>query len=125
MAATALSVQVVPPTGLQVAYSTPTQSTGHTAPTGADVVLKVNNASGGSINCDVLIPASRTVFDGLSVATPAGAAGPARRVACAAGALTEIPLKSETYADPANNQLASFNLSAFASVTLACTRAGS
>jgi hypothetical protein len=124
MAATALSVQVAPPGGQLVAFSTPTQTTGHTAPTGSDVVLKVQNASGGSINCDLHIPAANTVFSGLSVATPAGAAGPSRRVACAIG-LTEIPLDPVAYSDPANNGLATFDLSAFASVTLACTRSGS
>jgi hypothetical protein len=124
MAATALAVQVATPTGLLVTYSTPTQTTGHTAPTGQDVILIVKNASGGSINCDLHVPAAIPSPGGLGVPTPSAAAAPSRRVVCAVGD-TQIPLDPAVYGDPAAGGLATFDLSAFASTTLACTRSGS
>jgi hypothetical protein len=123
MAATAYAVQIAPHAGAQLTYTIPTQTTGHTAPTGSDLALICKNASGGSINVDLHIPSSNTV-DGLVVATPAGAAGPARRVAVAAGADELIPLPDTVYADPANGGLVTFDVSAFASFSIACVRVG-
>lgn len=118
MAASALTVQAVPHAGLlPVVYTTPTQTTGHTAPTGADFDLLVKVASGGPINVDVHIPGT---IDTNPVATPAGAAGPSRRFACATGD-NYIPLPTEVYGDPVTG-LATFDLASFATITLACVR---
>jgi hypothetical protein len=119
MAATALAVQVAPKTGLLVVKSTPTQTTGHSAPVGDDITLTVYNASGGTITADVHV--TKTGPGGLPVATPAGAAAASRRVSCAVGD-TQIPLSSDY---DRGDGMCTFDLSAFASTTLACTRPGS
>jgi hypothetical protein len=121
MAATALAVQVAPHAGLlPAAYSTPTQTTGHTAPCGTDFCLVVKVASGGPINVDVHVPGF--IDANLPVATPAGAAAPSRRFACATGD-NFIPLPADVYADPVTG-LATFDLASFATITFACIRTG-
>jgi len=119
MAATALAIQAVPHGGLApVAYSTPTQTTGHTTPCGPDVVLIVKVASGGPLNVDLHMPGA---VDSIPVATPAGAAAPSRRVAAANGD-NIIPVPAEVYADPVTG-LCTFDLGAgFATSTIASVR---
>ncbi len=119
MAATALSVQTATHAGLDLTFSTPTQTTGHTAPTGEGIALLVNNSSGG---LDVFVNVTRTV-DGLAVATPAGGDGASRKVTVAAGKVNVIPLPADPYAD-ATTGLATFDLSTFANTTLACIKVG-
>lgn len=119
MAATALALQTAPKGGLLVVKSTPTQTTGHSAPVGDDITLTVYNASGSSLNCDIHV--TKTGPNGLPVATPSGAAAASRRVACAVGD-TQIPLSSDF---DRGDGMCTFDLSAFASTTLACTRPGS
>lgn len=119
MAATALTLQTAGHGGLDLTFSTPTQTTGHTAPTGEGVALLVNNSSGG---VDVFINVTRTV-DGLAVATPAGGDGASRKVTVGAGKINPIPLPADPYAD-ATTGLATFDLSATANTTLACIKIG-
>jgi hypothetical protein len=121
MAATAFVAQAVPHAGLQVVYTIPTQTTGHTAPTGGDMALLVVNGSGAPINVDLHIPASNTV-DGLVVATPAGAAAPSRRVVVTNAQTEVIPLPDTVYADSAIGGLCTFDVSAFATISIACVR---
>jgi hypothetical protein len=118
MAATALSVQSAPHGGLDIAYSTPTQTTGHTAPVGPGVALLVKNGSASPINVDMHVPGT---IDGLAVATPSGGAGPARRIAVTNAHDELIPLDA-MYGDPANSGLATFDLSAFTTILIACVR---
>ena len=119
MAATALAAQAVPHAGLlPIVYSTPTQTTGHTCPTGPDMVLIVKVASGGPLNVDLHMPG---VVDAIPVATPAGAAAPGRRCAAANGD-NWIPVPSDVYGDPVTG-LCTFDLGAgFATSTIACVR---
>ena len=120
MAATALTVQAATHAGiLPLTYSTPTQTTGHTAPTGTDFCLVIKVASGGPINVDLHVPGT---VDGLAVATPAGAAAPSRRFACATGD-NLIPTPVEVYGDPTTG-LVTFDLASFATITMACVRTG-
>jgi hypothetical protein len=118
MAATAYTVQVVPHAGLAVTYVIPTQNGGHTAPTGADIALIVKNGSGAPINLDVHVPGT---IDTLPVATPAAALAPSRRVVCTNAIDEIIPLPPELYADPVTG-LATFDVSAFATISIACVR---
>lgn len=119
MAATALTVQTATHAGLEITYSTPTQTTGHTAPTGEGVALLVKNSSGG---VDVFVDVVQTV-DSLAVATPAGGDGASRKVTVAAGKDELIPLPAYPYAN-ATTGLATFDLSAFANTTFACIKIG-
>lgn len=111
MAATALSVNVAPTTGLDVTgiVSTPTQTTGHTAPTGTGLFLVVINTSGG-LTVTLYTPGT---VDGLTIAD--------RTVTVTAAHIEFIPLVASLYADPTTG-LATFDLSAFANTTLACVR---
>lgn len=119
MAATALTAQIATHAGLEIAYSTPTQTTGHTAPTGTGVALLVKNSSGG---VDVFLHVPGQV-DGLPVATPSGGSTASRKVTIAAGKDELIPL-TDYYRDSATG-LATFDLSATANTTFACVSAGS
>lgn len=119
MAATVLTVQTATHAGLDITYSTPTQTTGHTAPTGEGVALLVKNSSGG---VDVFINVTQTV-DGLAVATPAGGDGASRKITVTAGHDELIPLPAVVYADAVTG-LATFDLSTFANTTLACVKVG-
>jgi hypothetical protein len=109
----ALTAQVVPHAGV-----TPTLTTGlgattnNTAPCGAGLALMFVNTAGTTCNIDVLTASSAGV-DGLAVATPAGAAGPARRftLPATANAVSFIPLVAAVYADPVTG-LATFNVAA-------------
>ncbi len=109
MAATVLTVQTAPHTGLDISYSTPTQTDGHTAPTGGGIGLLVKNTSGG-VTVTLVTPGT---VDGLAVAD--------RTVTVTAGHDELIPLPYEVYGDPATG-LVTFNLSAFANTTMACVR---
>jgi len=121
MAATALTTNAVPHTGLDLdsVMQTPTQAAGHTAPTASDMALMVKNGSGAPINVDVHIV---TQVDGVAVATPSAGLAPARRVAVAAGHTEVIPVPDSVYADPSIGGLCTFDLSAYASVTMAAVR---
>jgi hypothetical protein len=70
------------------------------------------NGAASTVNVDMLTASSAGV-DGLAVATPAGATGPARRVILPAtiGAITFIPLVASVYGDPVTG-LATFNVAA-------------
>jgi hypothetical protein len=116
---TAFTMQAMTHAGGLITYTAPA-ATNNTAPPGADVSLIIKNASGGSVNVDIHIPASNTV-DGLVVATPAGGAAPARRVVAAVGD-TLIPIPDNVYADPSNSGLATFDVSSITSITAACVR---
>jgi hypothetical protein len=119
---TAYAVQTAPHAGLiPVAYNTPgaPATTGNTSPTGSDVAMLCKNASGASVNVDVHIPYT---VDTNPVSTPAGGAGPARRFAVGAGADAIIPLPPEVYGDPANSSLATFDISAVTSISVAIVR---
>ncbi len=120
MAATAFTVQTATHAGLEIAYITPTQTTGHTAPTGEGFALLVKNASASPINVDIHTTGKT---DGLDVATPSGAAAPSRRVAVTNAKDELIPLPAFPYADPATG-LATFDVSAFTSVSIACVKVG-
>ena len=121
MAATVLTMNTVTHLGfdLTAAMQTPTQTTGHTAPCAPDAFLAVANGSGASINVDVHVPGT---VDSLPVATPTGGAAPARRVAVAAGHTELIPIPLDTYGGVSG--LATFDLSAYASVTFCAVRVG-
>lgn len=119
---TAYAVQAAPHAGLiPIAYNTPgaPATTANTAPTGSDVALLLNNNSGSSINVDLRIPYT---VDTNPVATPAGGAGPARRFVVAAGQDAILPLPPEVYGDPANNSLATFDISVITSINVAIVR---
>jgi hypothetical protein len=118
MAATALTAQIATHAGLEIAYSTPTQTTGHTAPCGTGLALLVKNSSGG---VDVFLHVPGQV-DGLAVATPSGGTVASRKVTVATGKDELIPLTSY-YADPTTG-LCVFDLSATANTTFACVSAG-
>jgi hypothetical protein len=87
-------------------------TTGNTAPCGSGLGLLLVNGAAATCNIDMLT-ASNVAVDGLAVTTPAGAAGPARRVVLPAtiGAVTIIPLVASVYADPVT-ALATFNVAA-------------
>jgi hypothetical protein len=110
----ALTVQSAPHAGLNPVTMTTGLggTTGNTAPCGNGIALMLVNGAASTVNVDVLVPAA-TTLDGLAVATPAGAAGPARRVTLPAtiGAITIIPLVPATYGDPVTG-LATFNVAA-------------
>jgi hypothetical protein len=109
----ALTTQSTPHAGLNVTL-TPSLggTTGNTAPTGAGLALLFVNGAAATVNVDMLVPAGVTV-DGLAVATPAGATGPARRVVLPAtiGQITLVPLVQATYGDPVTG-LVTFNVAA-------------
>jgi hypothetical protein len=118
---TAYAIQSAPHSGLTVAYNTPGAPavTANTAPTGSDVAMLINNASGSSVNLDLHIPYQ---IDSNPVATPSGGAGPARRIPVAAGATMIVPIPTEVYGDPANASLVTFDISAITSINLAIVR---
>jgi hypothetical protein len=118
MAATALTVQSAPHSGLTVTYSTPTQTTGHTAPTGSDVALLIKNGGAGTLNVDLHAPGA---IDGILLATPAGAAAPSRRVVVGITSDGIIPVPTEVYGDPVTG-LITFDIGQTTSVTFACVR---
>jgi hypothetical protein len=99
--------------GVTLTFFAATATTGDTTTGGQGVVLIVNNASGGSINCVLTTP--ETVEGTLPVGD--------RTVVCPAGGLTAIPVPSR-YNDPATG-FATFICSAVASVTFAVLRASS
>ena len=109
----ALTSQVVPHAGV-----TPTLTaglggtTGNTAPCGSGLALMLVNTAGTTCNIDVHTASSAGV-DGLAVATPAGAAAPARRfvLPATANAVSFIPLVASVYADPVT-ALATFDVAA-------------
>lgn len=109
MAATALTVQQAPHAGLDVTYSTPTQTTSHTAPTGSGIGLLVKNSSGG-VTITLYTPST---FDGLTISD--------RTVAVTSGHDELVPLPAEVYADPTTG-LATFDLSTTSGTTMACVR---
>lgn len=111
MAATALTAQIATHAGLDITYSTPTQTTGHTAPCGTGLGLLVKNSSGG---VTVTMYTTGTV-DSLAVAD--------RTVTVTAGHDELIPLTS--YYQDATTGLATFDLSATANTTFACISVGS
>lgn len=89
MARTALASQDVVDEGITVAFSAANVA-GHSLEGDGDVVLLVNNASGGSINVTVQTPATE---DGLAVAEQV--------VAVAAGVIKAIgPFRPSTYDRP-------------------------
>ena len=110
----ALTAQVAGHAGLNPV--TPTAglggTTGNTAPCGAGLGLMLINGAAATCNVDVIL-ASNVGVDGLAVATPAGATGPARRVTLPAtiGAISIVPLVASLYADPVT-ALATFNVAA-------------
>jgi hypothetical protein len=109
----ALTAQVVPHAGV-----TPTLTsslggtTANTAPCGSGLALMLVNGAAATCNIDVLT-ASNAGVDGLAVATPAGASGPARRFTLPAtsGSVSFIPLVASVYGDPVTG-LATFNAAA-------------
>jgi|HubBroStandDraft_6_1064221.scaffolds.fasta_scaffold00062_68 hypothetical protein len=109
----ALTAQVVPHAGV-----TPTLTgslggtTGNTAPCGAGLALMLVNGAAATVAVNVHTASSVTV-DGLPVATPAGASGPARQFTLPAtiGAVSFIPLVAGIYADPVT-ALATFDVAA-------------
>lgn len=109
----ALTNQVVPHAG-----ATPTLTsslggtTGNTAPCGSGLALMLVNGAASTVNVDVLV-ASNVSVDSLTVTTPAGAAGPARRFTLPAtsGSVSFIPLQASVYGDPTTG-LATFNVAA-------------
>jgi|SRR5947207_15975414 len=109
----ALTAQVVPHAGLTPTLTTGLGgTTGNTAPCGAGLGLMLVNGAASTVNIDVRVASNATV-DGLAVATPAGAAAPARRFTLPAtsGAVSIIPLPPATYADPTTG-LATFDVAA-------------
>ena len=112
MPATALAMNAVAHVGLglETVLITPTQTTGHTTPTGPDAALAVKNASGGAVTVTLYTPGT---VDGLAIAD--------RTVSVTAAQTWLIPLPAEVYGDPVTG-LASFDLSAFASVSVAAVR---
>jgi hypothetical protein len=111
MPRSALATQQAVDEGITVAF-TAANAAGHSIAGGGDVVLLVNNASGGSINVTVQTAATE---DGLAVADQV--------VAVAAGAIKAIgPFRATTYdraggaADPGTVYV---DFSAVASVTVA------
>lgn len=78
MARTALASQTADSDGLTVAF-TAANADGHSIAGGGDVILLVDNASGGSVDVTVQTPATQ---DGLAIADQV--------VACATGEVTAI-----------------------------------
>ena len=95
----ALTAQVIPHAGAAVTLT-------------AGLGLLLVNGTAATCNVDILT-ASNVGVDGMPVATPAGATGPARRFVLPAtsGAVAIIPLQQAVYADPVTG-LASFNVAA-------------
>jgi len=112
MPATALALTSVPETGtgLEAILVAPTQTTGHTSPCATDAALAVKNASGGAVTVTLYTPGT---VHGLAIAD--------RTVSVNAGQTWLIPLPPDLYGDPVTG-LALFDLSAFASVTIAAVR---
>jgi hypothetical protein len=113
MGATAFTIQNAGHAGLNpVTQSSALAGFTHTSPCGAGVGLVLINGAASTVNVDMRVRSDATV-DGLAVATPAGAAAPARRVTLPAtsGAITIIPLVASVYADPVTG-LATFDIAA-------------
>ena len=109
----ALTAQVIPHAGAAVTLTAGLGGVnGHTAPCGAGLGLLLVNGTAATCNVDILT-ASNVGVDGMPVATPASATGPARRFVLPAtsGAVAIIPLQQAVYADPVTG-LASFNVAA-------------
>lgn len=111
MSATALTVQPVPETGLEIVYTAPTQNGGHTAPCGGGTALLVRNGTGSPITVTLTTPGT---FDGLAIAD---------QTVTVTNAKDElIPLPSDLYADTSTGK-ATFALSANdPTILVACVR---
>lgn len=107
MAATALTTQIVPHTGLNPVVWSPTMGgfTGHTAPCGPGLALALLNGAVATCVVTLHVPAA-TTLDGLVIAN--------RTVTLPAtsGAVTLIPLVAAVYGDPSNNGLCTFDCAA-------------
>jgi FtsP/CotA-like multicopper oxidase with cupredoxin domain len=106
MARTALASQTADADGLTVAF-TAANVDGHTIGGGGDVILLVDNASGGTVDVTVQTPATQ---DGLAIADQV--------ITCADAAVTAIAgLASRTYDRPSGATDAGKVYVDFASVT--------